>query len=46
MKMKTALKELTDHAEHILEKIGLPHDNAMLMLALIDQAREALAKAE
>ena len=44
--MYEALKELREHSDTVLRDIGLPHDDAMLMLALIDNATRALAQAE
>lgn len=44
--MLEAFEELTNEASDNLENIGLPHDKAMLMLALIDNARATIARAK
>lgn len=41
-----ALEEITNEAADNLENIGLPHDKAMMMLALVDQARAVIARAK
>jgi hypothetical protein len=40
-----ALRDLVESASHDLEQTGYPHDQAMLTLAHIDAANEAITKA-